>query len=984
MSTKLPANRTFILSIFLSLGVLVWSENLWAQPAKQPSDFVQVGPKRFYTDGPVRYAAVTWKEKTLFGSDDGYLYCLNRESGKLEWKFRGGPSNRKMLGAGRLISAWPVTGGPVVHQGRVYFAAGLWPFMGVFVYSLDVETGKVLWVNDHATSLWKSEMISEQRSNQPQFEPSFISVVPMGALHVEENRLVVPCGRAEPAYFDLATGTLLKFHHGSHKPHQWGEGHLPYPNYDAIAEKTQGCFPRDAQAETLLKETGVRDGYALVLGIQDGRLVEGLITASHLRVIVVDPDQAKVDELRDRLEAKSVYGSRVSVHAGDALDMKFPPYLFSLVVSGDLNSSRISVRDRFWETIFSSLRPYGGVICLANDGNIAKRPPPAPKLRGAKIEQREGLLFVRRIGALPGADSWSHEFANAANTRSTSDDLVRSPFATLWSGGPAAEVHRYYENHRGYAVPKVAGGRLFIEGPKLISAFDVYTGRFLWEWRPGPEDKENWFYTVRTSKMAFEPMAGRTTAANDAFYIVSDQRLYALDAKTGKPLKTFHFNEEGDWGGVRLLGETLFVPTAKRILAMDRHTGKVRWEYTGTGGTLAIGGDKVFCIEYPWPDRFNNAHLRPESRWIQFVEDWEKIKRRGTKYEKDRQKLIALNAETGAPIWEKSIAVSRAPVRRMIYSEKHDLLLLLGNRLALRGSHGEEAWKLNLTDNATLAGDFVWGYGKLGVRANLATKTVNERMNPITLKPQQWSIRKTGNGCGPIIASKHLVTLRSGSAAYYDLGTEMNQTCGVVNLGGFRSSCQPSLIPAEGLLVSPNSASGGCTCRYPLATALAMVYAPEMNKWGSYGELEMNGPIRKLGINFGAAGDRLGKNGVLWLDYPSNGGPSPILDLQTKPVQPKWFRHHPSRVVSKMDDRWIASSGAEELKQIIIRLGNDKPKSYRIRYYYAQQTKPGGNVSVRIQQRNDILAADKLELSFEPNMLVCGVEVVETNLLVDE
>ncbi len=967
------------MSMLMSFVLLVCCGSLFAEQAKLLPDYVEVGQHRFYTDAPVRYPPVTRNERIYFGSDDGYLYCLNASTGKLKWRFRSGPSNRKMLGAGRLISAWPVSGGPVIHKGRVYFAAGLWPFMGVFVYSVDAETGKVLWVNDNATSLWKSDAVSEQRPQQPSFEPSFISVVPMGALRVEENRLVVPCGRAEPAYFDLTTGAFLKFHHGYKKPHQWGEGHLPYPDYDSIADETQGCFPRDSQAETILKATGVRDGYALVLGIGDGRLVEGLITASRLRLIVLDPDQKKIDALRKRLEIKSVYGNRVSVHASDVFDMNPPPYLFSLVVSGDLNSSRISAGDRFWKTIFTSLRPYGGMICLTDPGDAPTEQLRAAQFAGARIDRRDQFMIVKRVGALPGADSWSHEFANAANTRSTTDDLVKSPFATLWSGGPASEVHRYYENHRGYAVPKVAGGRLFIEGPKLISAFDVYTGRFLWEWQPGPEDKENWFYRVKTSKMAFEPMAGRTTAADDAFYVISDQKIHALDASTGKPLESFQFKERGDWGGVRLLGDTLFVPTAKSILAMNRYTGEVRWRYTEAGGTLAVGGNKVFCIEYPWPDRFNNAHLRPESRWIQFIEDWEKIKRRGTKYEKDEQKLVALNAGDGTPLWERSIQVTRNPVRRMIYSEEHDLLLLLGSRLALQGVDGKEAWKLNLTDHATLAGDLIWGYGKLSVRANLATRKVNERINPITLKPQQWSIRKTGNGCGPILAGKHLVTLRSGSAAYYDLGTDMNQTCGVVNLGGFRSSCQPSLIPAEGLLVSPNSASGGCTCRYPLATALAMVHAPEMNKWGAFGELKMNGPIRKLGINFGAPGDRLGEDGVLWLDYPSVGGPSPVLDIQTKPEQPEWYRHHPSRVVGEGDAHWIVSSGAKNLKQITIRLGNDQPRSYRVRIYYGQKT-DDGRVRGIIRQKNDVFAADQLELSFEHDMAVCGIEVLDSKL----
>jgi outer membrane protein assembly factor BamB len=105
---------------------------------------------RFYADGPVRLAPVATRGRVYFGSDDGFLYCLDAASGKLVWKARGAPSNRKILGNGRLISVWPVRGGPVVADDRVYFAAGVWPFEGVFVQALDARTGKTVWVNDRS------------------------------------------------------------------------------------------------------------------------------------------------------------------------------------------------------------------------------------------------------------------------------------------------------------------------------------------------------------------------------------------------------------------------------------------------------------------------------------------------------------------------------------------------------------------------------------------------------------------------------------------------------------------------------------------------------------------------------------------------------------------------------------------------------------------------------------------------------------------
>ena len=53
---------------------------------------------RFHAEGPVRFAPVAWEGKVYFVSDDGYLYCVDAEKGSLVWKFRGGPSDRKILG----------------------------------------------------------------------------------------------------------------------------------------------------------------------------------------------------------------------------------------------------------------------------------------------------------------------------------------------------------------------------------------------------------------------------------------------------------------------------------------------------------------------------------------------------------------------------------------------------------------------------------------------------------------------------------------------------------------------------------------------------------------------------------------------------------------------------------------------------------------------------------------------------------------------
>lgn len=157
----------------------------------------------FYTDGPVRLPAVADQGRVYFVSDDGSLYCVDAETGKQIWSFCGVPSSRKALGNRRIVSAWPARGGPVLRDGHIYFAASIWPFMGTFFYSLDAETGEVIWVNDGTGA----DFIK-----QPHSAPSFAGVAPQGVMVATENLLLAPGGRSVPAAFDRKTGELRYFH----------------------------------------------------------------------------------------------------------------------------------------------------------------------------------------------------------------------------------------------------------------------------------------------------------------------------------------------------------------------------------------------------------------------------------------------------------------------------------------------------------------------------------------------------------------------------------------------------------------------------------------------------------------------------------------------------------------------------------------------------------------------------------------------------
>ncbi|MCP4641606.1 MAG: PQQ-binding-like beta-propeller repeat protein, partial [bacterium] len=157
----------------------------------------------FYTDGPIRFAPVVWEGHVYIVSDDGCLYCLDAAKGEVTWKTRGAPEARRLLGNSRLISTWPARGAPVVHDGIVYWAAGIWPFMGTFIYAQDTLTGDVVWLNDGDGSTFQE---------QPHGGAwSFGGVGPQGYFVVSGDRLLVPGGRSVPAAFDRKTGELKHY-----------------------------------------------------------------------------------------------------------------------------------------------------------------------------------------------------------------------------------------------------------------------------------------------------------------------------------------------------------------------------------------------------------------------------------------------------------------------------------------------------------------------------------------------------------------------------------------------------------------------------------------------------------------------------------------------------------------------------------------------------------------------------------------------------
>jgi len=934
---------------------------------------------RFIAGGPVRFAPVAWEGKVYFVSDDGCLYCLN-DDGSLRWKFRGLPEGRRdrwVLGNGRLVSLFPARGGPVLADGVVYFAAGLWPTEGVFIHALDADSGKAVWSNTDSDRIPKS--------NWDHGIGSDAGLTPQGYLAVAGDRLIVPCGTQLPAFLDRKTGHRHAYTTGwggrlglpkgcwfvaaigkylSHagdvyditRPNdeRFAEAKPDSPNYkpmlypggwtrldieranqreldsfrqpvltpdvmydsdgglvardltqvtlqertasnipphrlkDEIPDNTGGVFRRlwefpsklqvhikagnrlyaggagvveaietaagqepkvvwraefqgtpqrmlaaadklfvvtaegsilafaaptagDAtrhvasevaplvadewtqKANAILEATGVRDGYALVLGIDRGRLVEELARQSNLHVIAVSEDAAKVAELRHRLYLAGLYGTRASVLAGSPLTYPFPPYLASLVVSETPDALEQAEHRELAQAVFYTLRPYGGVACvwgrLANRSGIEEIVQ-GDAFPGASIREIGDLVLLARSDALPGAADWSHAEANAAST-GASEDGIRSPNSLLWFDA-AQRWHKY----PGQNQVRVVGGRLVLLEEGLLRASDVYTGRKLWEVELSDQvrDRRRIRY-ARHREWGPPPSLPPTTelvAVQDAIYLGNGTSCQVFDPATGKPTGRIDLPEDlaTPWANLRVCDDYLVGSSGRHVLCVNRLTGKLLWRVEAARPALylAVGGNKVFCAELANPNR-GEDETRDGS-------------------------IFALNLATGQRLWQ------RAGGARFRYSTSLDIVVTPAG--FYRGADGEPAAQRSDPPGTRLV---VIGGGlpKTGLPGLIAGQKLLTGADDTLLvydlpsaaligKPLQWTRR----GCTGTRASTHLLTTRyCGNSAWIDLDSRE-----ITPFLGIRPGCSlnNNLYPANGVLNMPNL-TAGCTCNYAPVSA---------------------------------------------------------------------------------------------------------------------------------------------------------------------
>jgi hypothetical protein len=528
----------------------------------------------------------------------------------------------------------------------------------------------------------------------------------------------------------------------------------------------------------------------------------------------------------------------VVFHRKDYESLPYTKYFANLIVSDvSLKTGKMPVTS---DNTFCMLKPDGGVIALAlpadklNPAQLKKSGLPYNVDWRTEISGNIGLAWARR-SALDDAGEWTHIYAEPSNTACSGDKIVKGKMTLQWFGrpGPRRMIDRHHRN----VPPLYKGGRLFAPGDCVVYAIDAYNGTIEWQ------------VEVPSSRRLGAFLDAGSMAVDEKYlYVVTEDKCYGFDVRTGKRSKTYEMpqlieTESREWGYIAYTGNLLFgsgrrkgasytetsyeaddslwyrdmkLVTSDYLFAKDKRGGQLLWKYRAgliVNTTITVCDKNLYFLETDSPRALADKLGRMPAK---------------TLFSGGSQYLVALDKKTGRLIFRKKIDM--ANFEEPVYlNYAGGLLLLSGSKLLTDKVHYyycaydadscKVRWQADHNTNLAIDG----AHGEYNRHPTIIEATVYAWPFAYNLKTgkriEGWKFDRRGHGCGGVSASAQCLFWRGGNPWMHDLGPEGGpQRLTSVT----RPGCWINIIPAGGLVLIPENSSG-CTCGFALQTSLAFV-----------------------------------------------------------------------------------------------------------------------------------------------------------------
>ena len=433
-----------------------------------------------------------------------------------------------------------------------------------------------------------------------------------------------------------------------------------------------------SQAEQILDESNVKGGLIVHVGCDDGKLTAAFLANESYLVHGLDTDAGNIRKAREHIQSLGIYG-RVSVEQFDGERLPYVENLVNLVVVSD-NPGRIST-----EEIMRVLCP-GGVAYTKDNGKWVS----TTKARPEEL------------------DEWTHYLHDASNNAVSHDSIIGPPRRMQWIGSPRWARHH---DRMSSVTAAVSTARrvfyIFDEGPResvllepkwSLIARDAFNGTILWKRQMG-----KWHTHLWPLKSGPAQLPRRLVAGGDRVYVTLslDGPLTALDAATGKTIRTYENTKAVEEiiysDGVLFLlvnrqaEEPEFANPAKlknayrakfwdeaprEVMAVAADSGEVLWSEkskvlpvtlaAGRRGVYFHDGRSVVCLDRRTGENLWRSDPVERSEIIQsfyaptlvvygdvvlFSGGETAGGQTGSWYEKGKDTMTALSAETGKVLW---------------------------------------------------------------------------------------------------------------------------------------------------------------------------------------------------------------------------------------------------------------------------------------------------------------------------------------------